>query len=143
MSAEQQIGPEADLKARIEAIESGYEFLLAYAAQGRSTDRGGGAGQEVREFLGNMEQALTGLGDVVRARAGQRGAALVAACGAFFDALEDDSRKARGAIRLVLAQNDISSQLVDNLNGNIHVRATLMDLFVVDEALKGGDSNGS
>ncbi len=142
MSAERQIGPEADLRERIEAIESGYEFLLAYAAQGRSTDRGGGAGHPLREFLGNMEQALTGLGDVVRARAEQRGAALVATSGAFFDALEDDSRKARGAIRLVLAQKDISSQLVDNLNGNIHVRAMLMDLFVVDEALKGEGREG-
>lgn len=143
MNAEQQVGPEADLKARIEAIESGYEFLLAYAAQGRSTDRNAGAGQNVREFLGNMEQALTGLGDVVRARADQRGAALATSSGAFFDALEDDARRARGAIRLVLAQQDISSQLVDNLNGNIHVRATLMDLFLVDEAFKTPVSAGS
>ena len=81
MSKAQQTGPEADLGARIEAIESGYEFLLAYAAQGRSTDRGGGAGGELRDYLGNMEQALTGLGDAARARAGQRGPALVAACG--------------------------------------------------------------
>jgi len=27
-----------DLKERIEAIETGYEFMLAYAAQGRQTD---------------------------------------------------------------------------------------------------------
>ena len=143
MSTELNTAPKEDLQARVDAIEAGYEFLLAYAAQGRSTDRNAGAGHNVREFLGNMEQALTGLGDVVRARAGQRGAALVADCGAFFDAVEDDARKARAVIRLVLAQQDISSQLVDNLNGNIHVRAMLMDLFVVDEALKSKDSTGS
>jgi hypothetical protein len=43
---------------------------------------------------------------------------------------------ANGAVRLVLARPDISSQLVDNLNASIHLRALLTDLFVVDEALK-------
>jgi hypothetical protein len=36
----------------------------------------------------------------------------------------------------VLAQPAISSQLVDNLNASIHVRALLTDLFLLDEALK-------
>ena len=45
-------------------------------------------------------------------------------------------RIALAAIRLVLAKADISSQLVDNLNASIHLRALLTDLFVVDEALK-------
>ena len=36
--------PRADLAQRIDAIESGYEFLLAYAAQGRASDRGAGSG---------------------------------------------------------------------------------------------------
>jgi hypothetical protein len=39
-------------------------------------------------------------------------------------------------VRLVLARADIGSQLVDNLNASIHLRALLTDLFVVDEALK-------
>jgi hypothetical protein len=36
----------------------------------------------------------------------------------------------------VLSRADISSQLVDNLNASIHLRALLTDLFIVDEALK-------
>ena len=40
------------------------------------------------------------------------------------------------ALRLVRAQPSISSQLIDNLNASIHVRALLMDLFLVDEILK-------
>ena len=40
------------------------------------------------------------------------------------------------AMRLVLAQPSISSQLVDNLNASIHVRALLTDLFLIDEILK-------
>ena len=53
------------LSERIDTIESGYEFMLAYAAQGRETDRdagGSGAGFELREFLQKMATALDGLG---------------------------------------------------------------------------------
>ena len=42
----------------IEAIESGYEFLLAYAAQGKEADQGGSdAPSEVRRILGSMSSA--------------------------------------------------------------------------------------
>ena len=40
------------------------------------------------------------------------------------------------AVELVLAQPSISSQLVDNLNASIHLRALLTDLFLIDELLK-------
>jgi len=39
---------------------------------------------------------------------------------------------------LALAQKSISSQLVDNLNASIHLRALLTDVFLIDEVLKGG-----
>jgi len=128
--------PREDLRARIDAIESGYEFLLAYAAQGRPTDKGPGAGSRVREQLDAMQQALDGLGDVVRSVAASdpHDAATIGA--PFFDALDRDALAARAAIRLVLSRPDISSQLVDNLNASIHLRALLTDLFVIDEALK-------
>jgi hypothetical protein len=125
-----------DLAQRIDAIESGYEFLLAYAAQGRQTDRGAGAGRDVREFLSGMETALDGLADLLRARTAERTDKLGESAGEFFAAVERDAAAARGAIRLVLAQSDIGSQLVDNLNASIHLRALLTDLFLVDEALK-------
>ena len=127
-----------ELERRIEAIESGYEFMLAYAAQGRPTDKGPGAGGRVRDRLEAMASALDGLGVVVRAvaDADPHGAADVA--GPFLEALERDALAARSIIRLLLSRADISSQLVDNLNASIHVRALLTDLFVVDEAFKLG-----
>jgi hypothetical protein len=36
----------------------------------------------------------------------------------------------------VLAQPGISSQLVDNLNASIHLRALLTDLFLIDEIVR-------
>ena len=54
----------------------------------------------------------------------------------FLQAVEEDAKKARGLIRLVMAQPDVSSMLIDNVNASIHLRALLTDLFVIDEAFK-------
>ena len=124
----------ARLDQCVDAIESGYEYFLAYAAQGRRTDKDEGAQtSEVRNHLEKMIGAMDVLDDVVRecADAGTRSAAA-----AFFDAVAEDAARAAGVLRLVLARDAISSQLIDNLNASIHVRALLTDLFIVDEALR-------
>jgi len=125
-----------DLKRRIEDIETGYEFMLAYAAQGRETDKGASAGRNVREYLDKMVLALDGLSGAITACANALDPNLAKVGAAFFAAVDADARVALGALRLVLARADISSQLIDNLNASIHLRALLTDLFVVDEALK-------
>ncbi|HEY8519240.1 MAG TPA: hypothetical protein VIN61_04110 [Gammaproteobacteria bacterium] len=135
MSEQTTTDPRVELERRIDAIEAGYEFLLAYAAQGRRTDRGASGGPSVRDHLERMEQALDGLAAVVLACADASNPALRESCAAFLTAVDADARTAQAVIRLVLAQSDIGSQLVDNLNASIHLRALLTDLFVVDEAL--------
>ena len=81
------------LHDHIETIESGYEYLLAYAAQGRESDSGPD----------------------------------------FNAVVVDDAKKAGAAMALVLEQEQISSELVDNLNASIHLRALLTDLFLLSE----------
>ena len=56
---------------------------------------------------------------------------------AFRDVLERDARSTLAAVELVLAQQVVHSQLVDNPNASIHLRALLTDLFLIDEVLKG------
>jgi hypothetical protein len=109
------------LAERIETIESGYEFMLAYAAQGREDDRAGGPGPHIRDVLKGIDEALDGLSQSVQLDAG-----------AFLGVLEEDAAKARAAVQFVLAQDRISSQRVDNLNASIHLRALLTDLFLLD-----------
>ena len=123
----------AALSKRIEAIEAGYEFMLAYAAQGRDRDDEP-SGPQIREYLSNVAAALDGLAANCRGVAAteQR----VAGSTEFLAILEQDAHKARAAVSLVLAQPAISSQLIDNLNASIHLRALLTDLFLIDEALK-------
>ncbi|HEY5624676.1 MAG TPA: hypothetical protein VIV14_13020 [Gammaproteobacteria bacterium] len=126
-----------DLQERIDAIESAYEFMLAYAAQGRNTDAGSGSGaSELRTYLDAMDKALDGLGDRIREIATARDANSAASAVAFLDAVDEDARRARGIVKLVLGRDGISSQLIDNVNGSIHLRALLTDLFVLDEALR-------
>ena len=132
-------GRNLNLDERIDAIEAGYEFMLAYAAQGRlsdSDDSSSGVGFQLREFLGKMESALDGLGDEVAAVARQHGA-VDRGVEDFLDAVADDARKSLSLVRLVMSRPDISSMLIDNVNGSIHLRALLTDLFVVSEAFKG------
>ncbi len=58
---------------------------------------------------------------------------------AFFAVLDRDARDSLAAIELVLAQPMISSQLIDNLNASIHLRALLTDLFLAGEILRTQD----
>jgi hypothetical protein len=124
-----------DVKARINTIEESYEFFLAYAAQGLTTDQGAKAGGQLRDFLGKLEAALDGLADQVEAVVVD-----VEPKGAWVDmvaVVRADARAASAAVRLVLARPGVSSQLIDNLNANIHLRALLTDLFLVDDLIEG------
>ena len=53
----------------------------------------------------------------------------------FVAVIERDGQAAQAAIQLVLAQGGIGSQTIDNLNANIHIRALLTDLFLIEEIL--------
>lgn len=125
-------GGSNDLASRIDTIERGYEYLLAYAAQGRQDD----AGSEARQTLTRMHAALDGLGDLLAAAIRTASEASAREAAGFIEAITDDARKARGAIGLVLSRPAISSLLVDNLNASIHLRALLTDVFLAEQALR-------
>lgn len=125
------------LDEQIDAVEEAYEFMLAYAAQGRDSDVGAtGSASNVRVFLERAVAALETLADALATEVDATGRPGADAFHAFVGILREDAHKAGVAIKLILAQPGISSQLVDNLNASIHLRAVLTDLFVVDEALK-------
>ena len=55
----------------------------------------------------------------------------------FLDVLDRDARDSLAAMELVLAQPAISSQLIDNLNASMHLRALLTDVFLLGDVLRG------
>ena len=126
----------AEIGSRCEAVEECYEFMLAYAAQGLRTDEGSKSGGQVREFLQRAVKALTGLAEACALAVREEGLEPADKYAAFLAVLDRDSRDSLAAIELVLAQPVISSQLIDNLNASIHLRALLTDLFLLDEILR-------
>jgi hypothetical protein len=116
------------LAEAIDAVEETYEFMLAYAAQGRA--RGEGGDDDIRSYLARADAGLA----IIAAMAPPGAAGDDQA--AFIELVRQDAARARKAMRFVLAQRAIGSQIVDNLNASIHVRTLLTDLFLLDEALK-------
>ncbi|HLG56716.1 MAG TPA: hypothetical protein VI485_15360 [Vicinamibacterales bacterium] len=128
---------DVDLNARCDAIEECYEFMLAYAAQGVVEEAGSQPAAQLRTFLGRAEEALIGLADAYRVVVERNRLEPADRYAAFLAVLDRDARDALAALQLVIAQPSLSSQIIDNLNASIHVRALLTDLFLIDEILKG------
>ena len=120
----------------IDVIEQTYELMLAYAAQGREREEGDPIG--VRRALERADAALGVLEAATPRDMGSSGGAAEAATAGMLAVLKQDVAKARSAFRFVLAQRSIGSQMIDNVNASIHVRALLTDLFLIDEALEAG-----
>lgn len=115
----------------IETIESGYEFLLAYAAQGRPAQAETGPGPHARPIIEGIATAMDNLI-----------AAFKGSDNDFEQVIGEDCRKAVAALRFILAQDAIGSEIVDNLNASIHLRAVLTDLFLYSEAKEPLGSEG-
>jgi hypothetical protein len=125
-----------DVSARCSAIEEFYEFMLAYAGQGLSGKENSQSSSQARDYLNRAVEALTDLAEVYAGAVKQENLQPAERYHAFLAVLEKDALDSLATIQLVLAQATISSQLIDNLNASIHLRALLTDLFLIDEILK-------
>lgn len=115
-----------EIEDSIETIESGYEFLLAYAAQGRpASDETDGPGPHARPTIDGMASAMKQLAE-----------AFASSEDDFERLIAEDCKKAGAALGFMLAQEKIGSEVVDNLNASIHLRAVLTNLFLYSEALR-------
>jgi hypothetical protein len=118
--------PPKTLADAIDAVEGAYEFMLAYAAQGRAREE---PGDDIRDYLRRAEAGLELIAAMSPPNGGDDEAAYV-------EMVRQDAARARKAMRFVMAQRAIGSQMIDNLNASIHLRTLLTDLFLLDEALK-------
>ena len=136
-----QDNSEAQLQSCIEKIEAAYEYMLAYAAQGRKTEPVVGEGIDgpsIRAFLEGLlwgiEQLPEGFSQVVQTlnvddKAKQQ-------LDSFKLTLSADANSASAVVGMVLNVPSLSSQVIDNLNASTHVRTLLTDIFVLDEVLR-------
>ena len=125
-----------ELKASVDIVEETYEFCLAYAAKGVTAYMARTADTQACEQLEQLERALPGLGDVFLKVVEDFPEDGRDQYTGFIEVLRRDAESGRAAVQLVLAQKNITSQMVDNLNGMIHLRALLTDVFLIDEMLR-------
>jgi hypothetical protein len=119
-----------NVEDRCDAIEECYEYMLAYAAKGINGDESPVTGNELRHYLIRAVDALNGLAEACK------GLEPPVKSEPFLKVVERDASDSLVSIELVLAQPFISSQLIDNLNASMHLRALLTDLFLIDEVVK-------
>lgn len=120
----------AAMRAAFDIIEESYEFMLAYAAQGRKQEQSEGGGEsQIRTHLRRMESALADCEAAI-------GSGLGAAAGEAFTArFRDNLAVTRSVIALLQANPSVSSEMVDNTNGLITIRAFLTDIFFIDQVV--------
>ena len=124
-----------DIEERCDRIEACYEFTLSFAAQGLPTDEGSPSGKQLRDYLARAAEALRGIDESCAAAVKREHLEPADKYEAFIPVLARDAQSSLAVIELVLAQPAISSQLIDNLNASMHIRALLTDLFLITEIL--------
>lgn len=133
MAGSPEGSPRDRLRARVELVEEAYEFFLAYAAQGMTGAEGRTPNSTLRDYLDRLVPALSELGPLMAEMAREEGIEPADRFEAFREVVESDARKAGAALGMVAAREVVGSQLVDNLNASVHLRALLTDLFLLDE----------
>ena len=124
------IAQAAAMRAAFDQIEEAYEFMLAYGAQGRKREVEEGSGEsQIRIYLKRLVSALNDLEAALEpGLGGAEGAA-------FTERFRADLTVARSVLAMLLAKPSISSDMIDNTNGLIALRAFLTDVFFVDQAV--------
>ena len=117
------------MRDAIDLVEEAYEFMLAYAAQGRRREAKEEGASKIRDYLTRFAEALDRMAeiapDIVASPSGA----------AFRDRFVADLGVVRSVIALLLEQPSISSDMVDNTNGLIAMRIFLTDLFFIDQTV--------
>jgi hypothetical protein len=125
-----------EFQQHCETIEESYEFTLSYAAQGHGPNDGSPQSQQLRDHLTRALHAIGGLEASCTAAVAAEQLQPAGAYGSFIEVLARDARNSMVIMELVLAQPGIGSQLIDNMNASIHLRALLTDIFLFAEILE-------
>jgi hypothetical protein len=118
------------IRENIELIEEAYEYMLAYAAQGRADEGAGPDGAHIRTFLVQFNE---GTDNILAAINGIH--AISPDSDAFIEALKSDAATVKSVMSIMLGKDNVSSEMIDNANGLISVRSYLTALFFIDKAV--------
>ena len=119
-----------EIRKNIELVEEAYEFMLAYAAQGRADEGAGPDGAHIRTFLKQFSDATDRIIEDLDKLSEPNGAMET-----FIKSAESDAKTVKSVMSIMLQKGNISSEMVDNANGLITVRSYLTALFFIDKAV--------
>ena len=120
----------AEIRRNIELVEEAYEFMLAYAAQGRADEGAGPDGAHIRTFLTQFSEATDNIINYLDELSG-----LYGTTDTFIKAALTDANTVKSVMAIMLQKENVSSEMVDNANGLITVRSYLTALFFIDKAV--------
>ena len=120
----------AFMREAFDRIEESYEFMLAYAAQGRKRELAqDGEESQIRRYLKRFDSALDDLEAAVReGLGGMKGED-------FANRFRENISVMHSVLALLLAHTSVTSDMIDNTNGLISLRALLTDIFFIDQAV--------
>lgn len=121
---------ENNIRKSIESIEEAYEYMLAYAAQGRSDEGAGPDGAQIRTFLEQYLASISSINIGINQLAKDNPIVTD-----FINSFQSDSASMASVLQIMLDKKNISSEVVDNVNGLILVRSYLTSLFFLDKVL--------
>ena len=119
-----------EIRKNIELVEEAYEFMLAYAAQGRADEGAGPDGAHIRTFLKQFSDATDRIIEDLDKLSEPNGGMET-----FINSAESDAETVKSVMAIMLQKENISSEMVDNANGLITVRSYLTALFFIDKAV--------
>ena len=119
-----------EIRKNIELVEEAYEFMLAYAAQGRANEGAGPDGAHIRTFLTQFSDATDRIIEDLNKLSKPNGE-----MGTFINSAKSDAKTVKSVMSIMLQKGNISSEMVDNANGLITVRSYLTALFFIDKAV--------
>ncbi len=119
-----------DIRAAIDTVEEAYEFMLAYAAQGRQTESETEGASQIRGFLHRFREALnvfSAHSDALLKPAAQTPA--------FAEHFAKDTETIKAVLDMLIGKSNITSDMIDNTNGMIVVRSFLTNMFFLDQVM--------
>ena len=123
----------SDFMAAVERSEEAYEFMISYAGQGIGREIPTQDVKEIRDYLEQLQEALEDAVSAAREIPEEFDLDGEDHYYDVLDRLETEREEAADVLALLIAQDRITSQQVDNLNGMSVFQSVMMKLFFLEE----------
>lgn len=126
----------SDFQSAVNDAEEAYEFMISFAGQGIGREIPESDADDVREYLEQLRDGLEESVAAARSIPDEFDMDGADQLNTVLDDMEDEVEEAVSVLELLIAQDRITSQQVDNINGMSVFQSVVMKLFFLDEVTK-------